>query len=265
MQKEFKRCPKLIVTTEGIVIGTTKKELKLYKRTNMKGEPYLYLQYQDKGSQHKIKVKDMVMETFGEPKDININIDGNYKNNCFENLEALTYEEYILRAFPNVKIRSMDILGNQYLICSNGEIFSLKYEIFMNLYEDRKGYMYCSFRNSTEEKKLKVHRLVAMAFLENYENKETVNHIDANKKNNWDWNLEWATQEEQNEHKRQNNLNPGHSHIKVGMFKDGKLIREFDSISDGARFVGVNPINISEVINNKKGRKTAKGYVWKKI
>ena len=47
MQKEFKRCPKLIVTTEGKIIGSTGKELKFYERTTMKGEPYLYLQYQN--------------------------------------------------------------------------------------------------------------------------------------------------------------------------------------------------------------------------
>jgi len=57
-------------------------------------------------------------------------------------------------------------------------------------YQDDTGYNRCSISG----KKVMVHRLVAMCFLENkYKTKKIVNHKDSNKKNNHIDNLEWCT------------------------------------------------------------------------
>jgi len=56
-------------------------------------------------------------------------------------------------------------------------------------------------------KNISVHRLVAIAFIENELNKETVNHIDGNKLNNCVSNLEWASVKENNNHARRLGLN----------------------------------------------------------
>ena len=51
-----------------------------------------------------------------------------------------------------------------------------------------------------------IHRLVAITFLDNPNNKLTVNHKDGNKLNNHLCNLEWATYSENCKHSYDNNL-----------------------------------------------------------
>lgn len=57
-----------------------------------------------------------------------------------------------------------------------------------------------------KSKVIRVHRAVAIAFLENTEGKPTVNHIDGVKTNNCIENLEWATHSEQIQHAVDNGL-----------------------------------------------------------
>ena len=67
----------------------------------------------------------------------------------------------------------------------------------------KSGYLCLSLLDDNGNRKsLKVHRLVALTFIPNLQNKETVNHIDHNRLNNKLNNLEWATTAEQNKHRR---------------------------------------------------------------
>lgn len=55
-------------------------------------------------------------------------------------------------------------------------------------------------RFGERQKRLKVHRLVARAFIPNPDNKPEVNHLDCNRLNNHVSNLEWATPAENMAH-----------------------------------------------------------------
>ena len=74
-------------------------------------------------------------------------------------------------------------------------------------------------------KEYTIHRLVAQAFLKDYEPHLTVNHKDGNHFNNNITNLEMATIEENNNHALQEGINRGSSELSI---EDVKKIRELN-------------------------------------
>ena len=70
------------------------------------------------------------------------------------------------------------------------------------------GYKKVELCKDGKRKGFKVHRLVAIAFIPNPDNKPEVNHIDGNKINNNIDNLEWVTSSENSIHAYETGLNP---------------------------------------------------------
>jgi hypothetical protein len=67
------------------------------------------------------------------------------------------------------------------------------------------GYPRISLNKNSIRKTFLVHRLVALHFIPNPEEKKEVNHIDCNKQNPHVSNLEWTTQSENQKHAYANN------------------------------------------------------------
>ena len=69
------------------------------------------------------------------------------------------------------------------------------------------GYLQFGLRKpGRKDKKFKAHQLVGKAFIPNPENKPQVNHIDTHRLNNHVSNLEWTTNDENQEHAKANGL-----------------------------------------------------------
>lgn len=56
------------------------------------------------------------------------------------------------------------------------------------------------YKSKTEIKNFQLHRLIAIAFIENPEKKDVINHKDSNRENNSLDNLEWVTKKENDKH-----------------------------------------------------------------
>lgn len=80
-------------------------------------------------------------------------------------------------------------------------ICSRVHDKFMSISKDKDGYEVVGIVDDTGKKRLlKIHRLVAIHFIPNPENKPQVNHLDAIRDNNDVSNLEWTTAKENVQH-----------------------------------------------------------------
>lgn len=146
-------------------------------------------------------------------------------------------------------------------ISPDGRIFSTWGKRF-KVQQDRKGYKLVSVTDiNGNEKKMYVHRLVALAYIPNPCKYPCVNHKDGNPSNNNVENLEWCTHSKNTQHAHDNGLCS--SKKAVLQIKGTKIIAKYDSMRKAADAVGVSASAVSHVCRGDTRLKKAGGYSWR--
>lgn len=159
---------------------------------------------------------------------------------------------------------------SRYKIYRNGTIYDIKKNKFQKLHQTSDGYLACTLRlENLRRKTFRVHRLVALSYIENQDKKLEVNHKDGNKLNNNLNNLEWVTHSENIQHAWDNGLikNTLERKLKIRDKQGKKVINldtneVFDSLGYACEKYNINKSNLSAVCLNKPKYKTAGGFRW---
>lgn len=99
----------------------------------------------------------------------------------------------IIEEHPKYEVSNLGRIRSLGFIMNNGNFRKGK---ILTPFVGSKGYL----RVEMSGKKYAVHRLVAAAFIPNYDNKPQVNHINGIKSDNRVCNLEWCTNSENTQH-----------------------------------------------------------------
>ena len=124
------------------------------------------------------------------------------------------------------------------------------------------GYLKVQLCKNGMIKHIRVHRLVANAFIPNPDNLPEINHKDENKKNNCAENLEWMIHRDNVNYGTRNERSAkARSKPILQYSKSGEFIREWQGAREVERVLGINS---SHIISCCKGKlKSSGGFVWR--
>ena len=150
----------------------------------------------------------------------------------------------------------------RYHIGNFGSVFStIRATRFLKWVFDPNGYPYVQLMatGASDSTRVHVHKLVAMAFVENPSSFPTVNHINGIKHDNHSGNLEWSTYAGQQEHALSTGLNNsfGETHYaSVLTWEDIDEIRRLAAAGvyhrDIAEEFGCGRKNITKIVNMQR-------------
>lgn len=147
----------------------------------------------------------------------------------------------------------------KYSVTNDGLVWSNMRDKFLRTQKDKDGYKTIVLRINGKATYNFIHRLVAEAFVQNYNSLTYVNHKNGVKSDNRAVNLEWITKKDNNEHAFENGL---HVNPKQSLFCISTN-EYFESQMEASRKLKISQSHISAHLLGK--RSTADGYVFIKI
>ncbi len=158
-----------------------------------------------------------------------------------------------------VKIEGFD----NYEVSNLGKVRNIKSGRILKPYLNPSGYLRHCLCENNKSKYLFLHKIIAIAFIDNPEEKPCVNHIDENKLNNDLSNLEWCTIRENIIHgTRTKRAAEKCSKKVIQLDLNDNVLNIFESMTQAEQETGTSAGNISRCCNGKA--KIAGGYKWRK-
>lgn len=150
-----------------------------------------------------------------------------------------------------------------YLVSNKGRLFSVRKSKIFSQYITNSGYMQATLTNRYGVRKHEyLHRLVAMAFIENPNNLPQVNHINEIKVDNRVENLEWVSAKDNINYGTGNERRAKKLSVAIDQFDlDGNFIRTWQGAREVEKELGYKNSSISKCLNGKY--KTAYNFIWK--
>lgn len=172
--------------------------------------------------------------------------------------------------------KNIEGYGNVYQVSDMGRVRSMRRMAARILVQNKgqDGYFKVGlYDENRKQHTVFVHRLVAEAFIENPDGKNTVDHINMDKSDNRACNLRWATSAEQNEFKKgRRGENSIYTKMKIKNMETGEV---FENSAMAAHWVLENNLTNSQTIGyiaerirfaakgSIYGRKSAFGHNWR--
>lgn len=155
----------------------------------------------------------------------------------------------------------IDNISTSYYITKDGKCFNSNTNKYLKGQVGKNGYLsYNLTLPNGAKKRCYAHRLVALAFIPNFDtNKNQINHIDGNKLNNDKDNLDWCTAKENQEHAIQQSLR---KFPEIFCFNKNKnLIAKYKTAKEASMATGVTLTMINQELN-KEVKALTGGFYW---
>ena len=126
----------------------------------------------------------------------------------------------------------------------------------------QQDYKFVSLIINGKQKRMRVHRMVALTFIDNPDNKPYVNHINGKRYDNNVENLEWVTPSENIQHAVDTGLfKSGRTRAVIQYNLNGEQMATFESASEAARQTGGSQSKITMCC--RRQRDSANDYQWR--
>ena len=136
-----------------------------------------------------------------------------------------------------------------YRVSDKGRVLSVRNNMILKPKMSKAGYYRVGLSVNGEVKLVPIHRLVAMAFVENPDHKPTVNHKNEIKTDNRAENLEWATVAEQNVYGPRIERARAHTNYSARRINYAEVAQKHD-------------YSLEEMCNRKRTRVIKNGKEW---